>query len=158
MHCAPSVSHPVGRSAFVGWFLLAVALCGLTVHVIWTMSEQSMGTGAFQALSGALWGGLLLHAVWRWWRMPTGTLTWQPVSSPDAVSNSSAAPTGWWWCSAAYPDRVSLSNLQVTLRLNNLVVLRWRLVTGRVFWVCVQRQEGNLAWHALQRALTAHAS
>ena len=120
-----------------------------------------MGLNAWLAwgLCGILWGCLLGHAVWRWWRMPEGMLTWHPVSPNDASMAVHAAPTGWWWSSAAYPEPVGLQDVQVTFRLNRVVMLRWRLVTGsRVVWVCVQRrQEGIWAWHALQRALTAHA-
>ena len=159
MHNAPSVSYPVGRCAFVGWFLVVIALSGLSVQLSWVMLEPRMGARAWWAwgLYGALWVCLLGHAVWRWWRMPTGTLKWHPASPPEAALTALAPPTGWWWTSAAYPDSIGLKGVQVTLRLNRVVVLRWRLTTGRLFWVCVQHQGDGLAWLALQRALMAHA-
>lgn len=146
MRDAPSVSYPVGRSAFFGLVLLALGILGLAVLLAWAVTPVAEGRAGPALLVGVTgWAGWLAWAWASWRASPRGRIEWR----------AGATGTGgaWYWC----PDD------RRPLRLRAPPEPVWD-----VYWAVLVRLEGRWAWleagddgarwWALRRALLAAAS
>ncbi|GAB3658330.1 hypothetical protein [Ramlibacter alkalitolerans] len=139
MHAAPSVSYPVGRSAFAAGLHALAALAGLGVAVGWSLQSDAFGWRQALGLAAALGGGLLALAAW--WRSPAGVLCWNGA--------------GWSWeegglAGAGHPE--------IAFDLQNRMLLRWQPETGRVRWLWLESARDPAHWEALRRAVYSRAS
>lgn len=138
MHAAPSVSHPVGRSAFAG---RAVALAVLAAAAV---------AAVFTFLSSPGWRPLVVWAAvaacgtaagLAWWRSPRGELRWDGAD--------------WWW--AEEGGSVSGGRPEIALDLQSRLLLRWA-GEGGVRWLWLERASDASHWDALRRAVYSRAS
>ena len=139
MHAAPSVTYPVGRSAFAGALLLAPALAGLAVAILWTV--QSHAPGWRQALAFACGAAAAAFAAAAWVRSPAGRLHWTGA--------------GWQWEEGAGPRP---GQAVLALDLQSRMLLRWRGDDAAVRWLWVERASDPSHWDALRRAVYSRAS
>jgi toxin CptA len=140
MHAAPSVSYPVGRSAFAGALYLLLAGAGLAAACAWTW--QSHAPGWRQALGFALVLAASAVAAAHWLRSPRGRLHW--------------AGGGWSWeeeGATGTPTRVELA-----LDLQSRMLLRLAGEAGGSRWSWVERASDPSHWDALRRAVYSRAS
>jgi hypothetical protein len=138
MHAAPSVSYPVGRSAFAARLYAANAAAGLLACAAWALSSP-FGWRQAAALGAVLAAAALALHGWR--SSPTGTLHWDGA--------------GWRWeeGGAAVPGRPEIAlDLQATL------LLRWQPDDGPVRWLWPERASDASRWDALRRAVYSRAS
>jgi toxin CptA len=139
MHSAPSVSYPVGRSAFAGRLLAGLAALGLAAAAAWTVQSSSFGWRAALAWVLALaCAGFALRA---WWRSPVGVLHWDG--------------NAWHWQDDA---GLAPGRLECALDLQARMLLRWQGETGAVRWPWVERKAAPSHWDALRRAVYSRAS
>jgi hypothetical protein len=139
MHSAPSVTYPVGRSAFALALAAALAALGLAVAVLW--SVQSPAAGWRQALAFAAVAACAGTAGSAWWRSPAGTLRWDGA--------------GWTWEEGG---EGRCGHPEIALDLQNRLLLRWQPETGRVRWLWLERARDPAHWEALRRAVYSRAS
>ena len=137
MHAPPSVTYPVGRSAFAARAAAVLVAAGLAAALVFSLQ------------SDALWRPLAAYAAvvasaalgWRaWLRSPVGLLRWDGI--------------GWSWDEGATsvagrPD--------IALDLQSRLLLRWR-GEGGVRWLWVERASDVSHWDALRRAVYSRAS
>jgi toxin CptA len=138
MHAAPSVTYPVGRSAFAARFHGAIALLGLLAVAAWGF--QSSGGWRPAAGLGAVLAAAA-YAVWSWWRTPAGTLRWDGAD--------------WRWQEQG-ADSAGIPVL--SLDLQSRMLLRFRPHEGPVRWLWVERASDPSHWDALRRAVYSRAS
>lgn len=138
MHSAPSVSYPVGRSAFAGRLLACLGLLGLSAAAAWTL-QSGFGWRQFAAFLAVLASGTLAAGGWR--RSPRGVLSWDG--------------TAWGWEQGGLrrPGRPELA-----LDLQSRLLLRWRPDEGRAHWFWLEQASDASHWHALRRAVYSRAS
>ena len=74
MHAAPSVSYPVGRSAFAGRLYALAALLGLAVAVLWCLQSPDINWRHALVLATVLVAAACARHGWR--ASPCGTLRW----------------------------------------------------------------------------------
>jgi hypothetical protein len=139
MHAAPSVSYPVGRSAFAARLYAAAGLAGLGVAVAWSVQSDTFGWRQGLTLLTVAACGLLASAAWQ--RSPTGVLRW--------------TGDGWSWeegglAGAGHPE--------IAFDLQNRMLLRWQPETGRVRWLWLESARDPAHWEALRRAVYSRAS
>ena len=139
MHAAPSVSYPVGRSAFALALVVLLTALGLAVAVAWTL--QSDHAGWRQALAFAAVAACGAAAVLAWWRSPTGVLRWDGAA--------------WWWEEGGEGRS---GRPEIALDLQNRLLLRWQPEAGRVRWLWAERARDFAHWDALRRAVYSRAS
>jgi toxin CptA len=138
MHSAPSVSYPVGRSAFVAWLYAALVLVALLALLAW-VAQSSLGWRQWIALAAVLASGSIAAQDWR--GSPTGVLRWDGV--------------GWSWeeGGAAAPGQA-----EIAMDLQSRLLVRWRPESGRVLWLWLERGSDVSHWDALRRAVYSRAS
>ncbi|HEX7891575.1 MAG TPA: hypothetical protein VF522_19650 [Ramlibacter sp.] len=139
MHAAPSVSYPVGRSAFAGCVILLLALLGLLGALAWTLQAQALAWR--QALAFAAVAACSGIALASWWRSPQGVLRWD------------GAEWQWQQGSQAWPGEVELA-----LDLQSRLLLHWRAAAGRTLWLWMEATSDVSHWEALRRAVYSRAS
>lgn len=140
MHAAPSVSYPVGRSAFALACLALPWLGGLAAVTAWSM--QSPAPDGRQGLAWLAVAACGLAAAWAWLRSPRGTLAWDGG--------------GWQWREGegnALPGQPD-----VALDLQSRLLLRWQGEDGAVRWLCLERGSAAPHWDALRRAVYSRPS
>jgi toxin CptA len=139
MHAAPSVSYPVGRSAFAGALYLLLAGAGLAAACAWTW--QSHAPGWRQALAFSLVVAGASFAASGWLRSPQGRVHW--------------AGGGWNWeeggASAA-------ARVELALDLQSRMLLRLGAEGAGVRWLWAERASDPSHWDALRRAVYSRAS
>lgn len=139
MHAAPSVTYPVGRSAFAARLQAALCLLGLAAAVAWSLQSPAFGWRQVLAFSLVL---ACAAPAWAAWRRPAaGRLAWDGA--------------GWQWEEGALraPGRPELA-----FDLQSAMLLRWHPDAGRVLWVWVERASDASHWDALRRAVYSRAS
>jgi hypothetical protein len=139
MHAAPSVSYPVGRSAFAGRLDALAALAGLAAAIAWSVQSDTFGWRQALVFASLAACGLLALAAWQ--RSPAGVLRWNGA--------------GWSWeeggaAGAGHPE--------IALDLQNRILLRWQPETGRVRWLWLEGARDPAHWEALRRAVYSRAS
>lgn len=135
MHAAPSVSYPVGRSAFAGALHAAVFLLALAAAAAWTASADAPGWR--QALAGLATLSLGAFALASWLRSPAGVLRWDG--------------SAWQWQERA-------GSVVAALDLQSRLLLRWRGEEGVTQWLWMERESDSAHWEALRRAVYSRAS
>jgi hypothetical protein len=138
MHAPPSVSYPVGRSAFAGRCLAAVALAALAATLAWGFLapwgwRQPLGLTALLASGAVAW-----HS---WRRSSAGALSWDG--------------SGWNWEEGG---AVVAGTPELALDLQERVLLRWRGDSGRTRWLWLEQASDASHWEALRRAVYSRAS
>jgi hypothetical protein len=151
MRNAPSVTYPVGRSAFCARLLFGVAAMGL-LGVLMSVIYGTWRTTLTTSVAWCVWGTV---ALWAWRRMPRGQLVWhsdrvQP-EGPQGVQGV------WSWASEAYQEGVALKQVERVYDLQLAMLLRLRNPDGARTWVWVERVAEPARWLELRRALLAHA-
>jgi len=139
MHAAPSVSYPVGRSAFALGLAAALGGLGGLVAVAWML--QSAQAGWRQGLAFAAVAGCAAAALAAWWRAPAGTLRWDGAA--------------WGWEEGG---ELQAGHPEIALDLQNRLLLRWKPDEGRVRWLWLERARAPVHWEALRRAVYSRAS
>jgi len=142
MHAAPSVTYPVGRSAFALVLVLAAAAAGLAVALLWTVQSDRPGWRQALAFAAALSCGGAACVAWR--RSPTGVLRWDG--------------SGWTWEEGGTGGEAGRGRPEIALDLQNRMLLRWQPETGRARWLWPQRAADAAHWAALRRAVYSRAS
>ena len=139
MHAAPSVTYPVGRSAFAGALLAVVAATGLAAVVAFTWQPVGFGwrhAAAWAALAVA--AGLAGRA---WLRSARGVLAWDGVD--------------WHWQEG---EAVATGRPEIALDLQARLLLRWRAEGAGARWLWVERSSAPSHWDALRRAVYSRAN
>lgn len=147
MQRAPSVIYPVGRCAWLGWVLLALAALLLTVWWAWWWFSASTGR-LLPSLGGA---ACLAWCVVAWcsWRKPVaGQLHW------DArFPGQDDGPTGrWLWHTEPGLVGIPLQSVAVVFDGQVLAWLRLQGPAQVPGWVCVQQTSDAARWNDLRRA------
>lgn len=138
MHSAPSVSYPVGRSAFAVRAGLALAAAALAVIALWSV-QAPFGWRQLAALAAVLACAVLAWDAWR--RSPAGVLRWDGRE--------------WTWEEGG---GVAGGQPAIALDLQARLLLRWRPEQGGARWLWVERKEAPSHWDALRRAVYSRAS
>ncbi|MFI4926533.1 MAG: hypothetical protein ACHP7E_02445 [Burkholderiales bacterium] len=137
MHAPPSVTYPVGRSAFAACAAAMLVAAGLAAAV------------AFSIHSAAGWRQLAAYAAvvasaalgWRaWLGSPVGLLRWDG--------------SGWSWDEGGTSVAGSP---EIALDLQSRLLLRWRGERG-LRWLWLERASDVSHWDALRRAVYSRAS
>ena len=139
MHAAPSVSYPVGRSAFAAGLAGAVAAIGLAAVLAFTL--QSATFGWRHAAAWAALGAAGLCAALGWWRSATGVLHWDGVS--------------WQWETGG---AIGSGQVEIALDLQSRMLLRWSGEGGPARWLWPQKASAPSHWDALRRAVYSRSS
>lgn len=144
MRNAPSVIYPVGRPFFFGLALLAFALAGLAVIMIWALIPvEARRAQAALMPALAIWALWTVWAASTWWRSPEGRLEWRAQGADG---------TGWVWHPVVSPP-VRLQGVpELMLDLQQVVLVR---LDGR--WIWLEARHGAASWWSLRRALLATA-
>ena len=147
MHAAPSVSYPVGRSAFAGGLAAALALLGLAAAAGWALQSQALGWRQGLAFAAVLLSSAF--ALGAWLRAPQGVLRWDGEA--------------WQW---EQGGRGMAGGVAVALDLQSRLLVRWRGETGAtrrgrektsVRWLWLERKSDASHWDALRRAVYSRA-
>lgn len=138
MHAPPSVSYPVGRSAFAGRACGALVAAALAACIAWSLHaplgwRQLAGFAAVFACAALALRG--------WWRSPTGVLRWDGLE--------------WTWEEGG---GVEAGRPAVALDLQSRLLLHWRAHDGRARWLWPERASDQSHWDALRRAIYSSAS
>ena len=139
MHSAPSVTYPVGRSRFQGWFIALTGLIGVLTGLLWHQYADLTGWRPW------LFAGTLIFscvcAFYAWYCSPQGELRWDGQ--------------GWRWTS----KEVALSgSVTAHLDFQNLLLLSMHLTTGERIWLWPERVTDATRWNALRRAIFSGCS
>lgn len=139
MHQAPSVTYPVGRSAFAARVHGALCVLGLAAAGAWALQSPAFGWRQALGFAAVLACAALALASWR--HSPAGSLRWDGA--------------GWYWeeGAASSPGRPELA-----LDLQSVMLLRWRPEAGGALWLWVERASDVSHWEALRRAVYSRAS
>jgi len=138
MHAAPSVSYPVGRSAFAARAAALAALAGAAAAGLFVLQSDAFGwrqalvLGAVGAASAFAWAA--------WLRSPTGVLRWDGAD--------------WRW---EAPGSAGAGRPQLALDLQARLLLRWQPDGGRACWLWLERESDSAHWEALRRAVYSRA-
>jgi hypothetical protein len=138
MHAAPSVTYPVGRSAFAGGACAALVAAALAACFAWSLQAPlgwRQGTGFLAVLAC---GALALHG---WWHSPAGSLRWDGLA--------------WTWEEGG---RTGAGQPAIALDLQARLLLRWRPDAGPARWLWLERASDTSHWDALRRAVYSRAS
>jgi toxin CptA len=139
MHAAPSVTYPVGRSAFALRVYAMAAAAGLAAAMVWTVQSGTFGWRQALALAAVLAGGAAAGVGWL--RSPTGALRWDGA--------------GWSWEAGG---QVRSGHPEIAFDLQNRLVLRWQGEGARASWFWLERAADPMHWEALRRAVYSRAS
>ena len=135
---APSVSYPVGRSAFQALLLLALGAAGLAACglLAWQVAGWRAWLAGLAAVAIAAWAAL-------WWRTQSeGLLLWDGAA--------------WDW-SPAGQGLARRGRIDVLLDLQHALLLRWAGEEGRCEWLWAERGRAPTRWAALRRAVYSPA-
>ena len=151
MRNAPSVSYPVGRSAFQAGVIVVLGLLGalaLLLPLRW-----------YPAVPGWVWvAGALLWLFWSGWaglnwsRAPRGRLQWDARALPATGTRAGV----WRWLPDGAPA-VELQALDWVWDAQVVVLARPRSPGQRLPWLWLEGRREPARWDDLRRALTAHA-
>lgn len=138
MHAPPSVSYPVGRSAFAGRAAAAILAAGLAATLAWSLQAPF---GARQAAALLVLGACAALLARAWFHSPVGTLHWDGA--------------GWRWEAGSH---VLAGRPELALDLQSRLLLRWRGEDGGIRWLWPERASDPSHWDALRRAVYSRAS
>ncbi|MFP8777060.1 hypothetical protein [Hydrogenophaga sp. RWCD_12] len=155
MRSAPSVTYPVGRSAFLGWLLAGSGAASLAALLL-GVSYQMQAMAGWWLVMGA-WVLWVVIAGSAWRRQAGGQLAWK--AAPRRPEGHLAEPSRgeWVWISAAYLEGVTLQRVERVYDLQAWMLLRLHNPDGARIWAWVERSRDARRWGDLRRALVAHA-
>jgi toxin CptA len=139
MHAAPSVTYPVGRSAFAGALWGALATLGLAAALTWSWQAEAFGWRHGLAFATVLASASLGLAAWL--RSPVGDLRWDG--------------RGWSWRQGAAAES---GQAELALDLQQRLLVHWRAESGRARWLWVEQESASADWDALRRAVYSRAN
>ena len=139
MHAAPSVSYPVGRSAFAGGLCAGLAALGVAAVATWSWQVQALGWRQWFALALVIVSAGIGAAGW--WRSPRGMLRWDGG--------------GWLWEQGA---QAQAGQPELALDLQARLLLRWQGTSGRARWFWLEQASAPADWDALRRAVYSRAN
>ena len=144
MHNAPAVSHRVARSPFAASFMGLMWVAGSSA-LVWTVALASQPSQpdwrSMAAMALCLVVGLVALAHWR--NSPLGTLRWdRKVWTFTPLQGAVDAP-------------MALEDISVSLDLQTVVLVNFRLSTGRRIWLWLESRNSNREWRVLRRAIHA---
>ena len=138
MHGAPSVNYPVGRSRFLGAWLLAAWLTGAAANVGWWFQAQPAPSRLLPAVLVLVGAGLI---AWHGWSRTTGgELAWD----------------GEHWSWAGTTDAAN-RGVDVGIDLQRHLLLRWGSGPGSR-WLWIDRASRPERWDDLRRAVYSRAT
>jgi toxin CptA len=137
MHAPPSVTYPVGRSAFAACAAAVLVLAGLAAAVLFSF-HSAPGWRQFASYAAVASCAAL---CWRaWLRSPVGLLRWDG--------------SGWSWDEGG----TSVAGQPgIALDFQSRLLLRWRGERG-TRWLWLERASDVSHWDALRRAVYSRAS
>lgn len=138
MHCAPSVSFPVGQWSLAPCHGLLLTLAGLVLGLNGLLYGAHSGIGLASGLLA--WMACLGAALWSRRVAVAGTLSWRGDR--------------WVWATSR-ASHDGMLRIQVDLQRCMVVVLR--LQDGRSHWFLLRRDADPLLWHPLRCALVSSA-
>jgi len=139
MHAAPSVSYPVGRSAFAGRLYGGAALLALAVAAAWCRQSDALGWRHALVLAALLLAGAL--AARSWLASPRGVLRWDGAQ--------------WQW---EQGREVATGRSEIALDLQSRLLVRFHAEGGPALWLWVEREAKSADWEALRRAVYSRAN
>lgn len=155
MRSAPSVTYPVGRSAFLGWLLVGAGAAGLGALLLGAV-YQRQATPLWWLVT-AFWVLWVLVAGSAWHRQVEGNLAWKSAHRRSEGNSPATSPGEWVWSSAAYLEGVALQRVERVYDLQAWMLLRLHNPDGARIWAWVERSRDVQRWSDLRRALVAHA-
>lgn len=155
MRSAPSVSYPVGRSAFLAALLTGAGLLSLLALLLYLFDTPQVSAGGWGLL--AAWTGWAGVAVVAWRRQACGRLSWHASSRRAGEQMPGTSGGEWVWSSAAYLEGVTLQRVERVYDLQAWMLLRLHNPDGARIWAWVERSGDLRCWDDLRRALVAHA-
>ena len=137
MHAPPSVTYPVGRSAFAARVSAVLVLAGLAAAVTFSFPSEPgwRPLAAFAAVAACA-----LACRQAWLHSPVGTLGWDG--------------TDWSWNEGGAS---AIGRPDIALDLQSHLLLRWR-GEGGTRWLWLERASDVSHWDALRRAVYSRAS
>jgi hypothetical protein len=154
MRNAPSVVFPVGRCAFQGWLLVALAgLSGLSGLLFLVVSDVRIlgGWGRLDcALGVVVWLAWTTWAALSWLRSPEGTLHWVSGCSEEGHPGGN-----WSWTDRTGAEPVILTGMERLIDLQSRVLLHFSGPKIGAQWVWAERASSPSSWNDLRRALLA---
>jgi hypothetical protein len=139
MHAAPSVSYPVGRSAFAGWAFAVAGLAGLLAAAAWAWQSPVFGwRHALAFLAVVVCGSFALRS---WLASAVGVLRWDGVD--------------WQWEEGS---QIAAGRPEIAFDLQARALLRWTPDHGGARWLWIERKSDVSHWDALRRAVYSRAS
>ncbi len=154
MHSAPSVVYPVGRCAFHGWLLLALAgVSGAVGVLFWAGSDfrsRDIQDWIPCVAGTSAWLIWTAWALMSWSRSPRGSLRWESRRLAEGGANGA-----WSWTDRVCPEPMTLSGVERVLDLQGCILLR---VSGRSVsprWAWIERSSSPAHWNDLRRALVS---
>lgn len=137
-HNAPPVVYPLGRSRFLGAFLLGLWLCGLLLTLLWffqtTRQPDWRIALALLCVAGA---GAAAYTGWR--NAPAGRLAWDGQV--------------WRWESPGYQAGAAEYELSVLADFQRALLLRLENQAHARLWLWVERRGMPERWLDLRRAV-----
>ncbi|MGM9427984.1 hypothetical protein [Hydrogenophaga sp. MI9] len=155
MRSAPSVTYPVGRSAFLAALLAGAGVAGLVALVL-GLTYRSQASPGWWVATGA-WTLWVVIAGFAWRRQPGGCLSWKAAQGRSGGVPSEVSHGDWVWSSAAYLEGVTLKRVERVYDLQAWMLLRLHNPDGARLWAWVERSQDVRRWGDLRRALIAHA-
>ena len=156
MYNAPSVSYPVGRSAFYGWCLVGIGLAGWlawgSLHAMVHWGQAAPLTDVQSAFGLLICGGWTAVAVWQWRQSPQGQLHWDAGGMP-AVRD--ARPGLWRWQPAGRTRSLDVARVRLVLDGQAHCLLRMECPGAGARWLWVDARQDPRRWDDLRRALVA---
>ena len=154
MQNAPSVTYPVGRSAFDGVSTLALAsvsACAL-VWGGWSAWQSSPASVLWvRWLSGlGVWLVWVALAAWRWRVQPQGSLRWDAQAAPFFLEE---APGAWFWVNENSGEAPMPVEIERTFDGQSVLLLRLRRSMRPDLWVWPHRGADPARWDDFRRAL-----
>lgn len=139
MHAAPSVSYPVGRSAFAAMLLVLLAAVGLAAVLAFTLQSAALGWRQAAGWTALVAASLFAGMAWR--RSASGVLHWDGVS--------------WQWEEGG---AMGTGRPEIALDLQSRLLLRWCPEGGSARWFWLERASAPSHWDALRRAVYSRSS
>jgi hypothetical protein len=139
MHSAPSVLYPLGRSRFLGGWMLACWLLAAGVTFWWWRASAPADWRPLLGCAALLLAAWVMATGWR--RAPVGRLQWDGQR--------------WRWESVVYRSGTALEPPVVVLDVQFAILLRLDNQAGAVWWLWAEKSALPARWLDLRRAVHA---
>ena len=136
-HNAPPVVYPLGRSRFLGGFLLTFWLAGLVSALLWLSAMHQPDWRLLLAGCSVLFAGFAARTAWN--NLPGGQLAWDG--------------NAWHWESPGYQTGAGEHSLSVIADFQQHLLLRLENQAGASLWLWVEQGAMPERWLDLRRAV-----